>query len=134
MHVARFQTTLWQELFKSSNVLACHGMCLFYAKWLCLWLFVFYHFKLNDHVLSFMWPNKHTFLKEWHYEMVTSKVLFLTTHGMFLSKLFCMFEDFKPHFNKNYLNYLLFFMLWHSFVSCKTDRACNYFCFAILSW
>jgi len=76
-------------------------------------MFVFYYFKLNDHIFLFQMTKQMHFLKKkWHYEMVTSKVLFLTVHEMFLSKLLCMLEDSKLQLDKNCINHLLIFLCY----------------------
>ena len=62
-----------------------------------------------------------------------NKVLFLTVHKIYRSELLYALQGFKLHFDKNYLNYLLFFMLWHIFISCKTDCADNHSHFTILN-
>ena len=92
----------WHSFISCKNDHACDYSCVTILNWMIIFF-------------SFRWPNKRTFLKKYYHEMVTSKVLFLTAHEMFLSKLLCMLEDFKLHLGKNYLNYLLFFYVMAHF-------------------
>ena len=82
----------WHSFISCKNDHACDYLCFTILNWMIMFFFQ-------------MTKQMH-FLKKWCYEMVTSKVLFLTAHEMFLRKLLCMLEDFKLHLDKNCLNYL----------------------------